>query len=125
MADTECIISNAEISSPQDSSANKIDNNSGTKTQFETVWKSDIVSVLLTKTNQWQKNIMQIVKPAVAIQLCDMNGSAKSIIEWGCKSNLDKHQRCAFKVIMASFVLTYFKDAAKKNEWMTTCDNQS
>ena len=68
---------------------------------------------------------MQIVKHAAAIQLCDANGSAKSIIKWGCKCNLDNHQRCAFEVIMASFVLTYFKDAAKNNEEMTTCDNQS
>ena len=68
---------------------------------------------------------MQIVKNAVAIQLCDANGSAKSIIKWGCKCNSDKHQRCAFKVIAANFVLTYFKDAAKNNEQMTTCDNQS
>ena len=51
MADTECIISNTEISSPQDSSASEINNDGGTKTQFETVQKSDIVSVLLTKTN--------------------------------------------------------------------------
>ena len=68
---------------------------------------------------------MQIVKNAAAIQLCDVNGSAKSIIEWGCKCNLDKYQRCAFEVIMASFVLTYFKDAAKNNKRMTTSDNQS
>ena len=46
---------------------------------------------------------MQIVKNAVAIQLCDANGSAKSIIEGGCKCNLDKHQRHAFEVIMACF----------------------
>ena len=51
MADTECIISNTDISIPQDSSANEINNDGGTKTQFETVQKSDIVSVLLTKTN--------------------------------------------------------------------------
>ena len=68
---------------------------------------------------------MQIVKQAAAIQLCDANGSAKSIIEWGCKCNLDNHQRCAFEVIMASFVLTYFKDAGKNNEEMTSRDNQS
>ena len=68
---------------------------------------------------------MQIVKNAVVIQLCDVNGSAKSIIKWGCKCNLDKHQRHAFEVILASFVLTYFKDATKNNEWMTTHDNQS
>ena len=61
----------------------------------------------------------------MAIQLCDVNGSAKSIIEWGCKCNLDKHQRHALEVITASFVLTYFKNAAKNNEQMTTCDNQS
>ena len=52
MADTECIISYTEISIPQDSSANEINNDGGTKTQLETVWKSDIVSVLLTKTNR-------------------------------------------------------------------------
>ena len=57
---------------------------------------------------------MQIVKQAAAIQLCDAIGSAKSIIEWGCKYNLDNHQRRAFEVIMASFVLTYFKDAGKE-----------
>ena len=68
---------------------------------------------------------MQIVKQAAAIQLCDANGSAKSIIKWGCKCNLDNHQRCAFEVITASFVLTYFKDAGKNNEQMTTHDNQS
>ena len=51
-ANTECFISNTEISSPQDSSANEINNDGSTKTQLETVWKSDIVSVLLTKTNQ-------------------------------------------------------------------------
>ena len=50
MGDTECIISNTEISIPQDSSANEINNEGGTETQFETVQKSDIVSVLLTKT---------------------------------------------------------------------------
>ena len=68
---------------------------------------------------------MQILKNAAAIQLCDANGSAKSIIKWGCKCNLDKHQRHVFEVITASFVLMYFKDAAKNNEWMTTHDNQS
>ena len=68
---------------------------------------------------------MQIVQHAAALQLCDANGSAKSIIEWGCKCNLDNHQRCAFEVITASFVLTYFKDSAKNNEEMTSHDNQS
>ena len=42
-ADTECIISNTEFSSPQDSSANEMNNDASSKTQFETVWKSDIV----------------------------------------------------------------------------------
>ena len=123
--DTECIISNTEISIPQDSSTNENNDHGSTKTLFETVQKSDIVSVLLTKTNQQQKNIIQIVKQAAAIQLCDANGSAKSIIKWGCKCNLDNHQRRAFEVITASFVLTYFKDAGKNNEEMTTHDNQS
>ena len=50
--DTECIISNTEISTPQDSSASEINNDGSTETLFETVQKSDIVSVLLTKTNR-------------------------------------------------------------------------
>ena len=33
----ECIISNTEISTPQDFSANEINNDCGTETQFETV----------------------------------------------------------------------------------------
>ena len=51
-SDTECITSNTEISISQDSSANEINNDGSTETLFETVWKSDIVSVLLTKTDQ-------------------------------------------------------------------------
>ena len=52
MDDTECIISNTEISIPQDSSTNENNDDGGTETLFETVRKSDIVSVLLTKTNR-------------------------------------------------------------------------
>ena len=123
--DTESIISNTEISIPEDSSTSGNNDHGGTKSLLEAVWKSDIVSVLLTKTYRQQKNIMQIVKQAAPIQLCDANRSAKSIIEWGCKCNLDNHQRRAFEVIPASFVLTYFKDAGKNNEEMTIHDNQS
>ena len=123
--DTECIISNTEISITEDSSTDENNDHGTTESLLEAVQKSDIESVLLTKTNRQQKNIMQIVKQAAAIKLCDANGSAKSIIEWGCKCNLDNHQRCALEVTMASPVLTYFKDAGKNNEEMTTCDNQS
>ena len=123
--DTECIISNTEISITEDSSSNENNDHGSTESLLEAVQKSDIVSVLLTKTNRQQKNIMQIVKQEAAIQLCDANGSAKSIIEWGCKCNLDNHQRRALEVITASFVLTYFKDAGNNNEEMTTHDNQS
>ena len=72
--DTACMISNTEISIPQDSSTNENNDDGGTETLLETVQKSDIVSVLLTKTNRRQKNIMQIVKQAAAIQLSDANG---------------------------------------------------
>ena len=122
---TEYFISNTEIAIPEDLCTNENNDHGCTESVLEAVWKSDIVSILLTKTNRQQKNIMQIVKQAAAIQLCDANGSAKSIIEWGCKFNLDNHQRHAFEVITASFALTYFKDAGKNNEEMTTCDNQS
>ena len=122
---SEYFISNTEISLPEDLCTNENNDHGGTELVLEAVRKSDIVSILLTKTNRRQKNIMQIVKHAAAIQLCDANGSAKSILEWGCKCNLDNHQRRAFEVIMASFILTYFKDAGKNNEEMTSHDNQS
>ena len=124
---SEYFISNTEIAIPEDLCTNENNDHGGTKSVLEAVRKSDIVSILLTKTNRRQKNIMQIVKQAATIQLCDANGSAKSIIEWGCKCNLDNHQRRAFEVITASFVLTYsyFKDAGKNNEEMTSHDNQS
>ena len=124
---SEYIISNTEISRSiaEALCTNENNNHGSTESVLEAVRKSDIVSILLTKTNRREKNIMQIVKQAAAIQLCDANGSARSIIEWGCKCNLDNHQRRAFKVITASFVLTYFKDAGKNNEQMTSHDNQS
>ena len=122
---SEYFIVNSEISLPEDLCTNENNNCGSTKSALEAVRKSDIVSILLTKTNRQLKNIMQIVKQAAAIQLCDANGSARSIIEWGCKCNLDNHQRRAFEVITASFVLTYFKDAGKNNEEMTSHDNQS
>ena len=49
--DTECIISNTEISITEDSSTNENGDHAATESLFEGVQKSDIVSVLLTKTN--------------------------------------------------------------------------
>ena len=80
---SEYFISNSEMSIPEDLCTNENNDHGSTESVLEAVRKSDIVSILLTKTNQQQKNIMQIVKNAAAIQLCDANGSAKSIIEWG------------------------------------------
>ena len=74
---SEYFITNTEISIPEDLCTNENNDHGGTKSVLEAVQKSDIVSILLTKTNRRQKNIMQIVKQAAAIQLCDANGSAK------------------------------------------------
>ena len=71
---TEYFISNSEISIPEDLCTNENNDHGGTESVLEAVWKSDIVSILLTNTNRQQKNIMQIVKHAAAIQLCDANG---------------------------------------------------
>ena len=50
--DTECIISNTEISITEDSSTNENNDHGATESLLEAVQKSDIVSVLLTKTNR-------------------------------------------------------------------------
>ena len=49
--DTECIISDTEISIPEDLSTNENNDHGGTESLLEAVRKSEIVSVLLTKTN--------------------------------------------------------------------------
>ena len=48
---TEYFISNTEISIPEDLCTNENNDHSGTESLLEAVWKSDIVSILLTKTN--------------------------------------------------------------------------
>ena len=48
---TEYFISNTEISIPEDLSTIENNDHSSTEALLEAVWKSDIVSVLLTKTN--------------------------------------------------------------------------
>ena len=47
----EYFISNSEISIPEDLCTNENKDHSGTKSVLEAVRKSDIVSILLTKTN--------------------------------------------------------------------------
>ena len=36
---------------------------------------------------------------------------------------LDRDQRCAFEVITASFVLSYYREAAENNDNLTAQDN--
>ena len=64
---SEYFISNSEISIPEDLCTNENNDHGSTESVLEAVWKSDIVSILLTKTNRREKNIMQIVKQAAAI----------------------------------------------------------
>ena len=64
---SEYFISNTEISIPEDLCTNENNDHGGTESVLEAVRRSDIVSILLTKTNRREKNIMQIVKEAAAV----------------------------------------------------------
>jgi hypothetical protein len=50
------------------------------------------------------------------VSKCKPNGSAKRIIDWAEKSNLDSNQQRAFEVITGSFVLSYYDTATESKE---------
>ena len=55
--------------------------------------------------------------------LVEASGSVKSILDWTKTMKLDRDQQHAFKVITASFVLSYYREAAENNDNLTAQDN--
>jgi hypothetical protein len=39
------------------------------------------------------------------------NGTCESIVLWGRKAGLDPEQQCAFEILAATYVLTFYEDA--------------
>ena len=85
--------------------------------------QKDIISVLFTKTAQWQKDLKDIFKGATPFTLVEACGAVKSILDWAKTTKLDRDQRHAFKVITASFVLSYYREVAENNGNLTAQDN--
>ena len=56
------------------------------------VHKKDIISVLFTKTAQWQKDLKDIFKGATPFMLVEASGSVKSILDWAKTAKLDRDQ---------------------------------
>ena len=75
----------------------------------------ELTTVAMTHTTRRQRSFADITKTANTTVI-EANGSAASIIEWARAANLDREQRRAFEIIVASFVLTFYKDASIQPE---------
>jgi hypothetical protein len=57
-----------------------------------------------------------ILQTDALISVLQPNGSAKSIIDWSSKTQLDPEQRRAFEIITGTFVLSFFYTAATNTD---------
>ena len=73
---------------------------------------TDIVKLLFTKTARIQKTFSEITGSTESVNVYEANGSAKSIVDWARKAGLDVDQCRAFETMAATFVLSYYDDAA-------------
>ena len=80
--------------------------------------KVDIITLMAERRTRIQRSFGDIVSnnDGAGVQqnvkdVCDADGTAKSIIDWANCANLDKGQRRAFEVICSQFVLTQYDRA--------------
>ena len=72
----------------------------------------DVAYLLMTKTARRTRKFAEISRTKKPVSVLQANGSSKSIVDWANKSGMDKYQRRAFEIFVATFVLTYHKDDA-------------
>ena len=73
--------------------------------------QNEIVQILFSKTSRRNRTFQEITKSTETVQVLQANGSVASIIDWAKKAKLDKGQKRAFKVIAATFVLSFYSEA--------------
>ena len=69
----------------------------------------DVIKLLLSKGSRCTQT--EIFKYNESAMVNNTNGSVKSIVEWSEAAKLDGIQRKAFKIIISSFIITFFQTA--------------
>lgn len=77
--------------------------------------QSEIVSILLSRTQMRKRSFNSTTGKNEKIDVLEANGSAKSIIDWGRKAQLDRRQRRAFEIMTGAFVLSLHNEATGLN----------
>ena len=75
--------------------------------------RKDLVTILLTKTTRKTRTFEQITNREDVVDVLEANGSVASILDWPRKAGLDNLQCRAFEIFAATFVLTFYNDAAQ------------
>jgi len=76
---------------------------------------TQIATILLTTVTRRTRTFHEITNNNDQVDVLDANGSVRSIIDWAQKAGLDKHQKRAFEIFAAHFVLTFFDDSRGEN----------
>ena len=77
---------------------------------------TDIVRILFTHTHAEMHEFQHINETDRLISVLQPNGSAKSIIDWSLKAQLDPQQCHAFEIITGTFVLSFFYTTPKNTD---------
>jgi PIF1-like helicase len=91
--------------------------NDGFVTQRPPPSQALLLQVLFTHSGKQHQSFANITGQQDTVLVCKPNGSAKSIVNWAVKSNLDANQQRAFEVIIASFVLSFYDTAPEVQEY--------
>jgi PIF1-like helicase len=83
-----------------------------------------LLKVLFTHSGKQQQSFANITGQQDTVLVCKPNGSAKSIVNWAVKSNLDASQQRAFEIIIGSFVLSYYDNAGEVQEARGRCNTE-
>jgi DNA replication protein DnaC len=75
----------------------------------------DIASLLITRTARRSRTFAEITQNCQTVHVLEPNGSARSIIDWADKAQLDRGQRRAFEIMASTFVLGFYRHASTTN----------
>jgi hypothetical protein len=76
----------------------------------------DIVTLLMTRRMRRRRTFTQISRSTEQVSVFEANGSVRSIIYWVKKARLDRGQRRAFEIMVATFILTFYIGAPQPTE---------
>lgn len=67
----------------------------------------ELATLLLERVSYQQRTFTRISSALARVNVLQPNGSARSIVDWGHKANLDRDQQKAFETFAAYYVMTH------------------